>query len=126
MRHQISICRLHRKVPEEKRKGISNYGDLLSLACEYKLGDDASRLISKVKPILLRNAVELDGSFQRTWHRMDPIKMGHISAAFAFGTELTAFQNVLAKKLLHISQKFDSPFIIVYTFLKLWKSVIIP
>jgi hypothetical protein len=92
------------KVPEEKRKGISNYGDLLSLAREYKLGDDASRLISKVKPILLRNAVEPDGSFQRTWHRMDPIKMGHISAAFAFGTELTAFENVLAKKLLHISQ----------------------
>jgi hypothetical protein len=53
------------KVPEEKRKGISNYADLLSLAREYKLGDNASRdlfhkgsgLIAKVKPILLRNAV---------------------------------------------------------------------
>ena len=69
-------------VPEEKRKGISNYAHLLSLAREYKLGDNASRdlfhkgsgLIAKVKPILQRNAVEPDGSFQRTWHQIDPIQ----------------------------------------------------
>jgi hypothetical protein len=74
-------------VPEEKRKGISNYADLLSLARLYKLGDNASRdlfhkgsgLIAKVKPILQRNAVEPDGSFQRTWRRMDPIQLGHIT-----------------------------------------------
>src|SRR6267378_1818719 len=67
------------EVPEEKRKGISNYGDLLSLAREYKLGDDASRdlfhkgakLISKIKPILLRRTRRLiskdvasDGPYQ--------------------------------------------------------------
>jgi hypothetical protein len=73
-------------VPATKQKGISNYADLLSLARQFHLGDEASRdlfgkaagLILKVKPILLRHATEPDGRFHKAWNSLSPIRHANI------------------------------------------------
>ncbi|KAN0083381.1 hypothetical protein V8E54_002469 [Elaphomyces granulatus] len=49
------------------------YASTARRRCEPGLVPQGAKLVSKIKPILLRNAVE------PVWHRMDPIKMGHIS-----------------------------------------------
>ena len=73
-------------IPAIRQKGISNYADLLSLAREFHLGDEASRdifgkgkgLIMKVTPILVRHAVEPDGKIHKTWNQLSPIRCANI------------------------------------------------
>ena len=73
-------------VPAIEQKGISNYADLLSLACEFHLGDEASRdlfgkgkgLSLKMTPILGRHAVEPDGKIHKTWNALSPIRCANI------------------------------------------------
>ena len=82
----MSLPSTEELVPAIKQKGISNYADLLSLAREFHLGDEASRdlfgkgkgLILKVTPILGRHAVEPDGKIHKTWNALSPIRCANI------------------------------------------------
>jgi hypothetical protein len=73
-----------RQVPLSKKKNIAKFDNLLFLAREYDLGDEArldlcargERLIRKIKPIIVRHAADEDGAFRKTWKDLSTTRCG--------------------------------------------------
>jgi hypothetical protein len=75
------------QVPLGKKKNIANFSNLLLLAREYELGNEAcidlrtkgERLIRKLKPIIVRHAADEDGAFRKTWKDLSTTRRGLIA-----------------------------------------------
>ncbi|OXV07285.1 hypothetical protein Egran_04950 [Elaphomyces granulatus] len=87
----MSTQRQHvsRMVPIERRKGVNNFDQLLTLTQEYKLGDKAYSLFGEkgrgiikiLKPIIRKNATDENGVFSSNWKGMTSIQQAALGKA---------------------------------------------
>jgi hypothetical protein len=71
-----------RIIPVERKRGITNFDQLLGLALEYNLGakvysmlgEKGHGLVEKVKPIIVKKATDENGDFLRNWKDMTSIE----------------------------------------------------
>jgi hypothetical protein len=78
-----------RVIPIERRKGVYNFDQLLSLTQEFNLGNKAYSLFGEkgrgiiqiLKPILHKNATDENGVFTSNWKMMTSIQQAALCEA---------------------------------------------
>jgi hypothetical protein len=102
-------------VPDKEQKNVQNYADLLAIARKHELDEEArrdlfskgARLIRKVKPILLRHAVDSEGNFKKTWSSLSTTRCAlieqevHKVAPWLLSFEETWATKWILKKLIN-------------------------